>query len=393
MRILHLIQDWVFDNAVVLNFSAMEDGEDLQNRFVILRASDDKALRKIESPHLVEVVQPDTKEYERLKVEPFDVIWVHALTDIKARFILALTNRPIIMWSTWGYDYVRFANRWLYGPRTTRLWFKVTSLRSSLKTVLTYLVAKTPWVRFLPHLHCRFFRIVDFYSTVVPDEEVLLSRIVRSSARRLAFHYTSKKSPKTVRPHVDLDAKRIWVGNSATLTNNHLDVFPILEKYREFEIYTPLSYSTTASDKAAAEYIERGGHLHFGERYFPHKKFLPFDEYAKLMGECAVFIFAHRRQQSGGNCVLALTMGGCVIMDERNPIFSHVKRNGIAIYSLTDLRKQGVERLLEDFRPHQLDNIKKAMKLWNYDKLMNEVKQTIGYLRTEVDKKVLRVKQ
>ena len=74
MKILHLIQDWVFDNAVVLNFSAMEDGEDLQNRFVILRASDDKVLRKIESPYLVEVIQPDTKEYERLKVEPFDVI-------------------------------------------------------------------------------------------------------------------------------------------------------------------------------------------------------------------------------------------------------------------------------------------------------------------------------
>ncbi len=234
MKILHLIQDWVFDNAVVRNFSALEENGRLQNKFVILRAFDDKVLWKIELPHLVEVIQTDTEECERLKVEPFDVIWVHALTDIKANFILSLAKRPIVMWSTWGYDYVRFANRWLYGPRTTQLWFRVTSIRSAIKTALTYLVAKTPWVRFLPHLHCRFFRIVDFYSTVVPDEEVLLSRIVRPSARRLAFHYASRKGQETVMPQVNLDVKRIWIGNSATLTNNHLDVFPILEKYREF---------------------------------------------------------------------------------------------------------------------------------------------------------------
>lgn len=388
MKILHLIQDWVFDNTVIKNFSAMEDSGNIKNRFVILRASDDKVLRKIELPCLVEVVQADTEECERLKAEPFDVIWVHAITDIKAKYILSLAKPPIIMWSTWGYDYVRFANRWLYGPRTTRLWFKVTSVRLAMKTALAYMVAQTPWVRFLPHLHCRFFRMVDYYSTVVPDEEVLLSRIVRPSARRLAFHYASNKSREIVMPKANLDVKRIWIGNSATLTNNHLDVFPILEKYREFEMHAPLSYSTTASDKAAVEAIERDGQSRFGERFIAHKEFLPVDEYVKLMGECAVFVFAHRRQQSGGNNTLALKMGGCVIMDERNPIFSHVKRNGIMVYSLSDLNRHGLSWILEDFRPRQSENIKKAKDLWDYDRMVDEIKQSVEYLQSQADGKV-----
>ena len=387
MKILHLINDWVFDNAVIRNFSAMEENGKLHNKFVILRSSDDKVLRKIELPNLVEVVQTDTEECKWLRAELFDVIWVHAITNIKASFILSLAMRPIIMWSTWGYDYVRFANRWLYGPRTTRLWFKVTSTRSAVKTILTYLVAKTSWVRFLPHLHCRFFRMVDFYSTVVPDEEVLLSRIVRPSARRLAFHYTSKTNHEILLPQVNLDVKRIWIGNSATLTNNHLDVFPILEEYREFEMHAPLSYSTTTSDKAAAEVIESDGRSRFGERFVAHKEFLPFDEYVRLMGQCAVFVFAHRRQQSGGNSTLALKMGGCVIMDERNPILSHVKRNGITVYSLLDLRRQGLSRILDDFRPRQLENIKKAKDLWTYDRMMGEIKRSVEYLQSQVESK------
>ena len=389
MKILHLIQDWVFDNTVIRNFSALEANSKLQNKFVILRASDDKVLRKIELPHLVEVVQTDTEENGRLTAEPFDIIWVHGLTDIKARFILSLTKRPIIMWSTWGYDYVRFASRWLYGPRTTRLWLKVTSIRTAVKTVLTYLVAKTPWVRFLPHLHCRFFRMVDFYSTVVPDEEVLLLRIVRPSARRLAFHYASKKGRETVMPQVNLDVKRIWIGNSATLTNNHLDVFPVLEKYREFEVHAPLSYSTTASDKAAAEVIESNGQSRFGERFVAHKEFLPFDEYVRLMGGCAVFVFAHRRQQSCGNIGIALRMGGCVIMDERNPVFNHVRRNGITVYSLSDLRLQGLAWILDDFRPRQLENIKKAKELWDYDRMMDEIKLSVRCLQSQIEGKIV----
>ena len=195
MKILHLFIDWVFDNAAISIFSDMEKDYGLENRFVVLSRTVDKVLNKIESQRKVDVIPENTEAYERLKSEKCDVIWVHALTDLKARFVLSLPKRPRIVWSTWGYDYVRFANRWLYGPRTTRLWLKGTSFRTVVKSCMAYLVSKTPWVRFLPHLYCRFFRTVDFYSTVVPDEEVFLSHILGKNAKRIAFHYCSNLSP------------------------------------------------------------------------------------------------------------------------------------------------------------------------------------------------------
>ena len=385
MRILHLLIDWVFDNAAIGIFSDMEKDCVLENRFVILRTSDDKVLHKIESRHKVDVIQVNTDAYEWLKKEPFDIIWVHALTDIKARFVLSLPKRPVIVWSTWGYDYVRFANRWLYGLRTTRLWLKGTAFKSAVKSIMTYLVSITPWVRFLPHLYCKFFRVVDFYSTVVPEEEVFLSRILGKKAKRIAFHYCSQKNRDVIWPRVDLSAKRIWIGNSATLTNNHLDVLPVIEECKGFEIHIPLSYSTFPGDKVVSEAVEKEGKRRWGDRFYSHKDFLPFDEYRKLMGQCALFIFAHRRQQSGGNITLALRMGGCVVMDERNPIFQYAKRNGICLYSLSDLKRHGAERLIEDFRPRQLENMTKARELWRYERMMTEIRNSIGFLREKIE--------
>ena len=381
MKILQLLNDWVFDNSVLSVFSTMTDME-VDNRYVVFRTSDDKDLRKIESPHLVEAVQIGTVEYEKLKSEEWDVVWVHALTGIKAQFIFSLPNRPIVMWSTWGYDYVRFAGRWLYGPRTTRLWLKAISRKSAIKDFLTYVVAKTPWSRFLPYTFCRFFRMVDFYSTVVPEEEPFLSRILGPSAKRLPFHYVGKKSNEV--PKVDLMAKRIWVGNSATLTNNHLDVFPFLEKYRDFEICVPLSYSTTAEDKASAEIVESEGRVRFGGRFFPIKDFLPRADYVKRMKECSVFIFAHLRQQALGNINLALKMGGCVIMDDRSPVFRYLRCNGIVAYTLQDLRRKGIGWIVNDFKPRQDSNIANTWKVRNYDAMKAEITGTVRFLAEEV---------
>lgn len=383
MKILQLLNDWIFDNSVIKNFTTLEAGE-IQNCFVILRASDDKELRKIESPHLVEVVQIGTAEYEKLKSEEWDVVWVHALTGIKAQFILSLPKHPIVMWSTWGYDYVRFAGRWLYGPRTTRLWLKATAPKSAIKDFLTYVVAKTPWLRFLPYTYCRFFRIVDFYSTIVPEEEPFLSRILGPLAKRLPFHYASDRSREITWPKVDLGAKRIWAGNSATLTNNHLDVFPILEKYTDYEIRVPMSYSTTTADKASAESVEREGRTRLGNRFQPIKDFLPRADYVKRMGECSVFIFAHRRQQSAGNTRIALKMGGCVIMDCRSPVYLNMKSNGIVVYTLDELRQKGLAWILDDFRLRQDENIEKCQMVKSFGVMHAEITETVKLLAEEV---------
>lgn len=387
MRVLHLMIDWIFADGPIEVFMSC----DIQNKFVILRETDDRDIRKIQLAQHVDVVKIGTAEYENLKDSKWDLIWVHGLTDNHARFVLSLKQKSFVMWSTWGYDYVRFANRWLYGVRTTFLWLKITPFKTIVKTILTYLVTKTGLVRFLPHLHCRFFRLVDFYSVVVPDEEQFMSRILKKSAKRVDFHYIGLKSKqgKTIEfPIVDLNAKRIWIGNSATLTNNHIDVFHIVSELREYKVLVPLSYALHSKRDVVTDMIDSIGVKLLKDRFCPIHDFMPIEEYIKLMGTCSVFIFAHRRQQSVGNICLALRIGGCVVMDSCSPTYQFFTRHGIVIYSLSELKRHGIKRLLDEFKVHQRENIEKYKHFRDYDKLVSEIKHSVAYLRAVIDNRV-----
>ena len=390
MRVLHLMTDWIFADGPIEVFLSC----DIHNKFVILRETDDKDIRKIQLAQYVDVVEIGTAEYEDIKNCKWDLIWVHGLTNNHARFVLSLKQKTFVMWSTWGYDYVRFASRWLYGVHTTFLWLKITPFKTIVKTILTYLVAKTGLVRFLPHLHCRFFRLVDFYSVVISDEDQFMSRILKKTARRVDFHYIGLK-PKQGEviefPVVDLNAKRIWIGNSATLTNNHIDVFHIVSKLREYQVLVPLSYALHSKRDIVTDMIDSIGVELLKERFCPIHDFMPFDEYKNLMSTCAVFIFAHRRQQSVGNLCLALRLGGCVIMNSCSPAYQYFTRHGVVIYSLAELNRRGINKILTEFRLHQRENIERYKQLRNYDKLVSEIKHSVDYLRAEIDNEVLDV--
>lgn len=65
------------------------------------------------------------------------------------------------------------------------------------------------------------------------------------------------------------DNYNIWVGNSATLSNNHLDLFEILKNLTlpdNYKIYTPLSYG----NNELANYIEKKGERLFWRPFHSH---------------------------------------------------------------------------------------------------------------------------
>lgn len=104
----------------------------------------------------------------------------------------------------------------------------------------------------------------------------------------------------------------IQVGNSASLTNNHLEVFEKLKKYRDedINIYIPLSYG----DKEYANDIISKGKDIFGDKFKPMTEFMPFEKYLEFLGDIDIAIFAHKRQQAMGNTITLLGLGKKVYM-------------------------------------------------------------------------------
>ena len=384
MKILHLIDDWVFADGPINAFKTF----DVENKFVVLRYGGDKDLKKINNIGDVDVIEIGTEEYQRLIKEDWDVIWVQGYNTQKCRFIADVPKNIIVVWSTWGYDYVQYSGQWLFGFRTTLLWLRKTSIRTIVGVLMKFLAGMLGIARFLPRAECLFFRRVNYYSTVVPNERVFLSRILGRKAEQISFHYiTARKSIDQVHPVVSLDSKKIWIGNSATLTNNHLDVFHMLKGHCDgYEILTPVSYTLNGEVRdSVTEAIEYSGRELFGSHYRPIQSFMPFTEYVNLMTTCSAFIFAHKRQQAVGNLVIALRCGGCVFMDSNSPVYKYFTSKGFYIYSLSDI-KRGLEAVIKDFSPKQAINMRLMDEVRGRDVLIGEIRESVHYLDTEIRK-------
>lgn len=127
--------------------------------------------------------------------------------------------------------------------------------------------------------------------------------------------------------------ENIFVGNSASYTNNHLSVFRKLEKYDlgNKKVYVPLSYGN-----AQSIVMEQGGKL-LKRNFCPLTKFLSLQEYNKLMLSAGTFIYGNYRSEAFGNIIVALYIGAVVVLDSRNPLLKELKEKGFVLFSMDDL--------------------------------------------------------
>lgn len=385
MRILHLVDDWVFTDGPVNVFK----GFDVENRFVVLRQTDDKTLRRVKSPD-VEVVQVGTSEYKGLLDSgKWDLVWVYNLVPAKAKLVSALGKSVPVVWSVYGVDYIKYSGHWLYGWRTTRQFMKLASARTVATTIAKCLAGRLGISRFLPFWDCQFFNRVNYFSCVVPEEESWIRGAVgrRKSVKRVNFHFCSREgADRALYPLVNLSAKRVWVGNSATLSNNHLDIFSAISKTasnNEYCIVSPLSYSYDVGADKLVQVVTTAGIRFFGDRFSAINEIIPRVNYIRIMSSCSVFVFGVRRQQAGGNTYIALRCGGCVFLDRRNPVYEHYRKMGVVVYPLERIA-EGFDTIVEEFRPHQIRNVEILFNQGNADRMIGEIKETVEFLKKDI---------
>lgn len=116
-----------------------------------------------------------------------------------------------------------------------------------------------------------------------------------------SIKYNLKKENKTI---------NIQIGNSATDTNNHIEVLDALGKFRNdnINIYLPLSYG----DMEYAEKIIEYGSKIYGDKLIALKKFMSLQEYYVYLQKMDIAIFNMKRQQALGN-INFLMKSGCKI--------------------------------------------------------------------------------
>ncbi|MCE3221736.1 TDP-N-acetylfucosamine:lipid II N-acetylfucosaminyltransferase [Vibrio diabolicus] len=157
-----------------------------------------------------------------------------------------------------------------------------------------------------------------------------------------SFVYTSniysgkKLSLDEVIVSEDNRGKNILIGNSASKSNNHQQVFELLSKLNLDEvenIYCPLSYGPS---EYALE-IKLIGENIFGDKFVPIMEFMPLGDYNKILDDVDIAIFGHDRQQAMGNIINLVGRGKMVFISKNITSFEFFTKLGVNIRAIENL--------------------------------------------------------
>lgn len=139
------------------------------------------------------------------------------------------------------------------------------------------------------------------------------------------------------------DKVLIVVGNSATPSNCHHDVFKVLSRFNNnFEVHCPLAYG----ENTYLENVINEGKYFFKDNFFPQTSMLSYEDYIKFLSSCRIGIFGNNRQQGMGNITLMLRLGKKVYMRSDTPMWNRYRDMGVSVYDIEELKQKSWEQIL-----------------------------------------------
>lgn len=168
-------------------------------------------------------------------------------------------------------------------------------------------------------------------------------------------------------------SNHIFVGNSASLTNNHRMVFKMLSKCElgKRKVITPLSYGPELGKEVALKW----GKKLIKNNFYPLTDFLPLEDYNRLMLSASIFIFGSYRQEAVGNILVALYLGGIVVLSPRNPFMRDLAEMGFTVFTLNHIKE-----LLKYHLPDEVKqkNRELVVKWFSRKRLLQVIQSSFG---------------
>lgn len=213
-------------------------------------------------------------------------------------------------------------------------------------------------------------RMGHFVTYVKSDYELAQQWYGATGQYHECLMYPSNLYKEYVIPPKTGTAINILVGNSATSTNNHTEIFEKLSVYKNEDvmIYCPLSYG----DSDYAKLVAQKGIELFGGRFVALMDFMPFEKYLELLGKIDIAIFAHKRQQAMGNTITVLGLGKKVFMRSDVTQWRLFEEIGVKVF---DVSKLSLEFLADDAKRQ---NIKKIKELFSEKILIEQYSKIFG---------------
>lgn len=329
IKFLHIIKDDKFFDDVFLQFEQIPNFENnalllVKNthryQFTHIKLKD--KVRLVESKDLIQI----------LKEGRYDFVFFYSLPVRFYKYVTRIPNNKKIIWWCWGYEIyspIRGLDPLvavpLYKPLTQRFIVK----NNPVKVFLMRVLLAPYYSRIQQKVICR----IDYFQPVLPYEYRLMLGI--SGFRAKEFYYPGH----SLYTNVDIPYDKrvdggILVGNSATPSNNHLDIWSCIERFipSNRKVVVPVNYPKGKLADKIDKYIRSDRH-----NLFFLRDFLPREKYFELIDSCSYAVFGVIRQQAMGNIYYCLLRGIKVFLYRESIVYKFMKEYGFVVYAIEDI--------------------------------------------------------
>ena len=367
-KIVHICSDEKFIDATINIFESAYPNKSLYYVLQSSKAPFKYVTSSKAQPLLIEKEGDEHKVKNLLMEYDSKVVFFHALHLPKQRVVNVLGPDILKVWFIWGSDlywnwkllkvnmFEQETYKFLYGEdKKTSFRRQLIFNNFSLWLFTKHRNKKLPLPKLMvTKLQNNF--LTDFYKVVqkihiavpvVPTEFDYVKRI-NSKLISAPFEYGTIEglSIDDEVYHIK-KANNILIGNSGSPSNNHVDAFSKVAKYKQVgqKIIVPLSYG---GKKDYIDFVLEKGNSYFGNDFIPILDFMPLIDYKKLISSCGYAVFNHRRQQALGNINTMGYFGAKLFLNSESPIFKYFKRQGVKIFDINKIKTTSFSQALSD---------------------------------------------
>ena len=339
IKILHIFLDEKFFDSISTFFDSLQNVEN----YYYFYCKDKSPFKYIKKTDKIRILY-DEKEYiKTISQLSMDIVYLHSLSPTFYKYILSIPKECKIIWWAWGYDLYydwrgckSFISLPLYKEKTNNykqksgntFAFRVKHILRKFKNTITYLAD----IRIRNNVLLR----IDYFTPVIDSE----FEIMKTNESFRAQPFMMKRGPGGLNnahfePLIHNKSMNILVGNSLTLTNNHLDVWEYFKEcYRNEnqEYIFPVSYGN-GIDIRFLKGVIKGNNIRWLDN------FMPISEYNQLQTTVTHAVFGVIRQQAMGNIFRLLRSGVKVYLFKDSIVYKYLKDRGYIVYCIEDIDK------------------------------------------------------
>lgn len=369
---LHLMSDEKVISRSIVDFEKVLPGK---NKYIIIIPYKEYKCKHVHiNKSNVIYTLYDSKEMDEFigNVFLYDNIIIHCLTKVNIKFVI---SHPYdnYTWVIWGGDlysglleskgYQLYAYPEDVIKQRKKIFWKEKILSPLMSLYHSWLMHRrikcVLRIRNVCSVDCDYKLLVDYFEGK------------QKFARKQYFYYPIDEILSKDIHNRLVSGNDIMVGNSASFTNNHREIFEYLSKLdlKNRKVVVPISYG------ANKDYVMEWGNKLLADSFSPLTQFLPLEEYNKTLINASTVIFGNYRQEAFGNIIPSLYLGTTLFLSPRNPLYHDLREHGYVVFNLYELNEKLHYKLSEE---EILINRRLIEKNYSQEVLYNYIKEYFG---------------